>query len=51
MSISIDELQMETQPAASASEQPPGSAAAKPKRELRAELDFLHEREDRLKAD
>lgn len=51
MSVSIDELQMETQPAASGPDQSSGQGAPKPKRELRLELDFLRDREQRLKAD
>jgi hypothetical protein len=51
MSVTIDELQMETQPAPVASGGASGAAAPKPKRDLKSELDMLRERELRLKAD
>lgn len=51
MAIQIDELQMETQQAPAASEGAPAGSAAKPKTDLRAEMEILRERQLRLQAD
>ena len=51
MSISIDELQMETQQPAPAASGGDSGGASKPKRELKSEMELLRERERRLQAD
>jgi hypothetical protein len=51
MSVSIDEMQVETQAPAAASGGQNAGAAPQPETNLEAELERLHERKLRLQAD
>ena len=51
MSVNIDELQMETQPENAAPAASSAGGAAKPKSDLRSEMELLRERDLRLRAD
>ena len=54
MAVTIDDLQVETQPAArpaGAGSAPGGSAPPPPKTDFQAEMERLREREMRLRAD
>jgi hypothetical protein len=51
MSVTIDDLDVQTQPSAAPSNAPAASAAPRPKQDIKAELEKLRERELRLKAD
>ncbi len=51
MSVTIDDLEVETQPSAAPPNAPAAGAAQQPKLDVKAELDKLRERELRLRAD
>ncbi len=53
MAVNIDEMHVETQPAApsSAAGAPAAGGAAKPDRDLKSEMELYRERELRLQAD